>query len=75
MLIIPKFPKTIAGCTKCPRGRHATHVFEIPEFLLDIYLLRLSMHCTGSITIMWSIDIFINDFTLTCRRKKNSFVK
>jgi len=36
MLIISKFPKSIAGCTKCPRGRHAARVFDAPEFLLDI---------------------------------------
>jgi len=71
MLIISKFPKSIAGCTKCP---HAASVFETPEFILGIYLLRLSMHCAGSITIMWSVNVFINDFTLTCRGK-NSFVK
>jgi len=73
MLIISKFPKSIAGCTKCRRGRHAARVFEIPEFILGIYLLQLSMHCAGSITIMWSVNVFINDFTLTCRRKR--FVK
>jgi len=28
MLVISKFPKSITGCTKCPRGRHAAHVFE-----------------------------------------------
>jgi len=31
-----KIPKGIAGCTKCPRGRHAVRVFETPEFILDI---------------------------------------
>jgi len=74
MLIISKFPRNIAGCTKCPRGRYAARVFEIPEFILDIYLLRLSMHCAGSITIMWNVNVFINDFILTCKRKI-SFVK
>jgi len=73
MLIISKFPKSIAGCTKCPRGQHAVPVFETPEFILDIYLLRLSMHCAGSITIMCSVNLFINDFRLTCRRKNNQF--
>ena len=63
MLIISKFPKSIAVCTKCPRGRHAARVFGTPEFVVDIYLLRLSMHCAGSITIMWSVNVFINDFT------------
>jgi len=72
MLIISKFPKSIAGCTKCSRGRHAARVFKTPEFILDIYFLRLSMHCAGSITIMRSVNIFINDFTLICRRKKQS---
>jgi len=69
MLIISKFPKSIAGCTKCPRGRHAARVFETPDFILDMNLLRLSMHCAGSITMMWSVNVFINDFTLTCRWK------
>jgi len=66
MLNITKFPKSIAGCTKCPRGQHA----ETPEFIPGIYLLRLSMHCAGSITIMWSVNVFINYFILACRRKK-----
>jgi len=52
MLIISKFPKSIAACTKFPRGRYMARVFETPEFILDIYLLQLSMHCAGSITIM-----------------------
>jgi len=51
MLIISKFPKSIAGCTKCPRGRHAAPVFETPQFIPDNHLLRLSMHCAGSITV------------------------
>jgi len=42
MLIISKFPKSIVGCTKFPRGRHAARVFETPAFILDIYLLRLN---------------------------------
>jgi len=73
MLIISEFPKSIAGCTKCSRGRHAARVFETTEFILDIYLLRLSMHCAGSTTIMWSVNIFINGFRLTCRRKKQFY--
>jgi len=37
-------------------------------------LLRVNLHCDGLITIiMWSVDIFINDFTSTFRREKNSF--
>jgi len=30
------------------------------------------MHCNGStsITIMWSLNVFINDFTLPCLRVK-----
>jgi len=28
------------------------------------------MYCDGSITIMWSRNVFINDFTLPCRRVK-----
>jgi len=69
MSIISKFPKSIAGRTKCPRGRYAACVFEAPAFILDIYLLRLNMHRAGSITIMWSVNVFINDITLACRQK------
>jgi len=29
------------------------------------------MYCDGSITIRWSLDVFINDFPLTWRRVKN----
>jgi len=29
------------------------------------------MYCDGSITIMWSLNVFINDFPLPCRRVKN----
>jgi len=28
------------------------------------------MHCNGSITIMWSLNVFINDFTLPCLQVK-----
>jgi len=69
-----KIPKKHSGLHKTPSWATCGPVFETPEFILDIYLLRLSMHCAGSITIMWSVNVFINDFTLTCRRKK-SFVK
>jgi len=31
------------------------------------------MSCNGSITVMWTLDVFINDFTLTCRRVKTQF--
>jgi len=31
------------------------------------------MHCDGSITIMWSLNVFINDFPLPCRRVKNQY--
>ena len=34
-----------------------------------------NVYCGGSITIMWSLNIFINDFYLPCRRVKISFVK
>jgi len=74
-MLISKFPKSIAGRTKCPRRQHASCVFETTAFILDIYLLRLNMHCAGTITIMWSIKVFIIYFTLTCRREKKSFVK
>jgi len=29
------------------------------------------MYCDGSITIMWSLNIFINDFPLPCQQVKN----
>jgi len=58
-MLISKFPKSIAGRTKCPRRQHAACAFEIPVFILDIYLLRLKTHCTGSTTIMWSVKVFI----------------
>jgi len=44
-------------------------------FFPYIYLLQLSLHCDGLITIMWSVNVFINDFTLTCRWKKTVWVK
>jgi len=70
-----KIPKKHRGLHKMPSRATCGPVFETPEFILDIHLLRLSIQCAGSITIMWSVNVFINDFTLTFRRKKNSFVK
>jgi len=29
------------------------------------------MYCDGSITILWSLNVFINDFPLPCRQVKN----
>jgi len=29
------------------------------------------MNCDGSITILWSLNVFINGFPLPCRRVKN----
>jgi len=29
------------------------------------------MYCGGSITIMWSLNVFINEFLLPCRQVKN----
>jgi len=29
------------------------------------------MYCDGSTTVMWSLNVFINDFPLPCRRVKN----
>jgi len=29
------------------------------------------MYCDGSITIMWSLNVFIYDFPLPCRQVKN----
>jgi len=33
------------------------------------------MHCDGSITIMWSLKVFINGFPLPCRRVKINIFK
>jgi len=52
------------------KRQHAARVFETPAFILDIYLLRLKMHCVGSTAIMWSVKVFIIYFTLTCWREK-----
>jgi len=52
-----------------PCHRHCLATIAVFPY---IYLLRLSLHCDCLITIMWSVNAFINDFTLTCRRKKNS---
>ena len=79
-----KFPKSIAGRTKCSRGPHATcrprvwdpchrHCLATVTFFLDICLLPSNLPCDGLITvIMWNVNAFINDFTLTCRREKSS---
>jgi len=74
MLIISKFPKSIAGHTKCYRGLGVwdlchTHCLATTAFFLDIYLLRLKLHYNGLITIMFSVTVFINDFIWTFRRK------
>jgi len=29
------------------------------------------MYCDGSITIMWGLNVFINDFPLPCQQVKN----
>jgi len=74
MLIISKFPKNIAGRTKCSHGLRVwdpCHRHSLATtFFLDIYLLRLKLPCNGLITIMLSVTIFINDFILTFRREK-----
>jgi len=31
------------------------------------------MYSDGSITIMWSLNVFINDFPLRCWRVKNQY--
>jgi len=31
------------------------------------------MYSDGSITIMWSLNVFINDFPLPCWRVKNQY--
>jgi len=76
MLIISKFPKSIAGHKKCSCGLGVwdlchRHCLATTTFYLDIYLLRLKLHCNGLITIMLSVTVFINDCILTFRRKKS----
>jgi len=48
MLIIRKFPKSIAGRTKRPRGPHEAHVFETPGLVIKNCqtLQRRRMHQT-----------------------------
>jgi len=31
------------------------------------------MYCDGSITIMWSLNVFTNDIPLPCRQVKNLY--
>ena len=76
MLIISKFPESIAGHTNSSRGLGVwdlchRHCLATTTFFLNIYLLRLKLHCNGLITIMLSVTVFINDFILTFRRKKS----
>jgi len=76
MLIISKFPKSIAGRTKCSRGLGVwdlchRHCLATTTFFLDIYLIRLKLHCNGLITTMLSVSVSINDFILTLRWKKS----
>jgi len=76
MLIISKFPKSIAGRTKCSRGLGVwdlchRHCLATTTFFIVIYLLRLKLHYHGLITVMLSVTVFINDFVLTFRRKKS----
>jgi len=76
MLISSKFPKIIAGRTKCPRGLRVwdlcrRHCVTKTTLFLDIYLLRWKLHCNGLITIKLSVTVFINDFILTFRREKS----
>ena len=54
---------------------HSRHCLATMAFVLDIYLWWLYMYFYGSITIMWSLDVFINDFTSPCWQVKNGFVK
>jgi len=39
MLIARKFPKLIAGRTKCPRGPYAGRVFEAPGIAESFYAI------------------------------------
>ena len=76
MLVISKFPKSIAGRTKCSRGLGIwdlchRHCLATTTFFLDIYLTRVKLHCNGLITFMFSVTVFTNDFILTFRRRKS----
>jgi len=44
-----------------------SHCLTTITFTLDIYLWRL-VYYDGSVTIMWNLDVFINEFPLPCRR-------
>jgi len=46
------------------------HSLATTTFFLDIYLLRLKLHCNGLLQIVLSVAVFINDFILTFRREK-----
>jgi len=50
--------------------RHS-HCLATIAFLLDIYLRWHLQYCDGSITVMWSLNVFINDFPLPSCRVKN----
>jgi len=79
MLIISKFPKSIAGRarTQCSRGLGVwdlcrRHCLATTTLFLYIYLLRLKLHCNSLlITIMLRVTVVIIDFILTFRRKKS----
>jgi len=71
-----KIPRKHCGPHKSSRGLGVwdlchRHCLATTTFFLNIYLLRLNLHCNGLITIMLSVTVFINDFTLTFRRKKS----
>jgi len=74
-VIVSKSPKSIAVRTKCPRGLRVwdlchRYCLATTTFFLDIYVVRLKLHCYGLITIMLSVTVFINYFILTFRREK-----
>jgi len=54
---------------------HRSYCLATTTFFLDIYLLRLKVHCNGLITIILSVTVFINDFLLTFRREKKYWIK
>ena len=39
--------------------------------ICDVFVMIKHMYCGGSITIMWSLNVFIRDFALPCRRVTN----
>jgi len=36
-------------------------------------MIKHALYCDGSITIMWSLNVLINDITKPCRQVKKQF--